>query len=184
MGVHHLSIANPMIWRNILGKLESIPMPVTFTKPLPTDTAAILDLLKAHEAISDRLSQNADFRALQALGAMIRELRDEVAAALAPKKSAEGVDAPKSGPLVGLSHTEGALKALSHFKRPMPIAELVHILGANGLTIGGKDPPINLSSSLSKDERFESIRYEGRPCWWLRGTPLPIKEAADARPAA
>jgi len=162
-----------------------MPMSTMGNLPLPTDTAAILDLLKARGAIAERLSQNADFRTLQVLDTMIAGLRHEIAeAAEAAETKTTEEGKPKKGPLSDFSHADGAFKLLDQFKRAIPVTELVRMMAANGLVVGGKDPPINLSSTLSKDGRFESIRHEGRACWWLKGRALPEEETADARPAA
>jgi len=160
-------------------------MTVTITTRLPTDTPAIVDLLKARENIVARLQQSPDYRALVSLDGAIRQLRESVTI-VAKDESETTPSAPPSAPLpasgtgpdkptgvlAGYSHANGAYKAFRDLKRPMTIAELVSTLAANGLVVGGSDPHVNLSSTLSKDDRFESVRWNGRRCWWLRGVSL------------
>ena len=174
---------------------QFLPMAIPLYSRLPTDTPAIIDLLKARESIVTRLQQSVDYRALEKLDATIHELRETVsviasddAVAVTAEAETESNTVPeadaKGKALFGYSHANGAYRVFQAFKRPMPIAELVATLNANGLVIGGKEPTVNLSSSLSKDERFQSIRWNGRPCWWLKGvSPAEVKTAGEA-PAA
>jgi hypothetical protein len=200
--VRHLDIASGMIIGHKLVKFESAPMTISIITRLPTDTAAIVDLLKARESIVDRLRQNPDFQALQRLDDAIRELR---APLQAQKEEAEeeeeeeeqtdattegnGADARprrkrEKGVLTGYSQADGVEVLLKHFNRPMTIGELVGALEKNGVAVGGTKKNINLSSTLSRDGRFSSVRYEGRPCWWLQDKALPENNAAGDQPAA
>lgn len=58
-------------------------------------------------------------------------------------------------------------------QEPAVIANLVKALNAHGVAVGGTNPNINLSSTLSKDGRFRSVRYKDRYSWWIKGKPFP-----------
>ena len=157
-------------------------MPIKIISRLSTDTPAIADLLKARERIAERLSQNADFQALQALDTTIGDLRATLARA--SSEAEDRTEEPEKPPLVGYSQAEGAHIIIRSFRRPFTVGELVESLSRYGIQVGGKDKSVNLSSTLSKDERFESIRYEGRACWWIKGLPMPESNTAGKSPAA
>jgi hypothetical protein len=197
--VRHLGVASGMIIGHKLVKFESTPMTISIITRLPTDTAAIADLLKARESIVERLRQNADFQALQRLDDAIRELRAPLQAQKEEEAEEEeqtdaaadgnGADARpqrerRKGVLTGYSQADGVEVLLKHFNRPMTIGELVGTLAKNGVAVGGTKKTINLSSTLSRDGRFSSVRYEGRPCWWLKDRALPENNAAGDQPAA
>jgi len=72
-----------------------------------------------------------------------------------------------------LSQAEGALAILRERGKPMTTAEIVRALPTVGATVGGVSPEINVSSSLSRDNRLHNLRVDGRSVWWLSDTPLP-----------
>lgn len=67
------------------------------------------------------------------------------------------------------SQADAAFAVLADSDTPLPIAEVVRRVRARGTMVGGNNPEMNLSSSLSRDGRFGSVRFEGRPCWVLKG---------------
>jgi hypothetical protein len=42
-----------------------------------------------------------------------------------------------------------------------------------GVAIGGKDKLINLSSAISKSNRFRTVRINGVSHWWFKDRELP-----------
>jgi hypothetical protein len=74
----------------------------------------------------------------------------------------------------GLSQADAAHVLLNKvLHEPVPIARLVAALNAHGIRVGGANPNINLSSILSKDIRFRSVRYKEKACWWISSRPFP-----------
>ena len=68
---------------------------------------------------------------------------------------------------------DAVVRILRERGEPVSIAELIELMLARGLKVGGARPQGNLSSNLSQDKRFRPIRYRDRACWWLTDTPLP-----------
>jgi len=72
-----------------------------------------------------------------------------------------------------------AANALTETDKPITTAELMDYIGARR-SIGGdpKRARIVVQSSMSKDERFKSIPWEGGRAWWWSDKPIPKKETA------
>jgi hypothetical protein len=68
--------------------------------------------------------------------------------------------------------------ALSRAGEPLPISVLVERVRALGAKVGGKTPNINLGSTLSRSEKYESVRFHGSPAWWFKGMPVPDERMA------
>jgi hypothetical protein len=66
---------------------------------------------------------------------------------------------------------------------PMTVHELMAALPSKGVTLGGGDPQVNFTSSLSKSGKFQSVRHNGKYYWWFKDEMLPVewlnKEAPD-----
>ena len=138
---------------------------------------AALDALIALRADAHgRLLENQDYRSLVALDRAILEITGEK-----PSNDSAMADHPKPKPkpngdasVQGLSQSDAAHVLLNQvLNEPVPIARLVAALTAHGIRVGGANPNINLSSVLSKDTRFRSVRYKDRSCWWISGRPFP-----------
>ena len=134
--------------------------------------AALVELRNAVEA---RLKSNPDYKELQALRRAIADITGEpapeddiISMPPASKKPREAVD------VAALSQADASHVVLTKvLKEPVIVANLVKALAAHGVTVGGNNPNINLSSVLSKDTRFRSVRYKDRASWWVHGTPFP-----------
>jgi hypothetical protein len=98
----------------------------------------------------------------------------------APEQSSAPQDAQtKAGQLLGLlekhaapTHANAAIAVLTRSGHPMPLSALLPLAREEGAKINGQDPEINFSSSLSRNGRLRSVRYEGRSCWWLADRPF------------
>jgi len=144
----------------------------------PNATLDTLTVLRA-EAHS-RLLENQDYRTLVALDRAILEITGEKPPTTFPW---EGQAKPQTkqtnshGAEVsfeGLSQADAAQVMLNKvLHEPVPIARLVSALNAHGIRVGGANPNINLSSILSKDARFRSVRYKDKACWWISSRPFP-----------
>src|SRR2546428_585985 len=89
---------------------------------------------------------------------------------LTPPLGSTNASGDASEDISKLSQADAAYYLLNKVLRePVNIAGLVHALRAHGIKVGGANPNINLSSTLSKDERFRSVRYRERSCWWVNG---------------
>ncbi len=66
-----------------------------------------------------------------------------------------------------------AAEILKREGHPLTARELVARLAKRGKTIGGKDPVTNLSSVLSPNEKFVSVRWGGIRGWWLADREVP-----------
>lgn len=153
--------------------------PESWVDPM-ADTKAqnsTLDALTALRADTHaRLLENYDYRALIALDRAIMDITGEkptadlgAGAPIKPKRNSG--DEPK---VEGMSQADAAHVLLTGMLyEPVPIARLVSALNAHGITVGGAQPNINLSSVLSKDGRFRSVRFRDRACWWVKGRPFP-----------
>lgn len=139
--------------------------------------SAALDALIALRADAQaRLLENQDYRTLVALDRAIQEITGEK-----PAVDAVAAHHPQPKPrgngdavIQGLSQADATQVLLSQvMQEPVPIARLVSALNAHGVNVGGTQPNINLSSVLSKDGRFRSVRYKERACWWIKGRPFP-----------
>lgn len=42
-----------------------------------------------------------------------------------------------------------------------------------GVTVTAAKPHISLSSTLTRDGRFETVIWEGKQAWWIKGRPRP-----------
>jgi hypothetical protein len=124
--------------------------------------------------IEARLQESEDYRALKALDKALADLghasKEQVGSPLIrqPRRVSDG-----------LSHADAAEKVMDQIGEPIPIADLVSRVREMGAHVGGQDPNINLSSTLSKDPRFRSVRYQGRKAWWLAGRAYPNEDAVD-----
>ncbi|MBX9460025.1 MAG: winged helix-turn-helix domain-containing protein [Brevundimonas sp.] len=76
-----------------------------------------------------------------------------------------------------VSQADAAFQVLKLVGRPMTTAELIEPVRQQGATLGGDDPAVNLSSSLSRDnERFISVRWNRRPRWWFKDAEIPAED--------
>jgi hypothetical protein len=137
--------------------------------------SALDRMLDLRAEIEGRLLANDDYRTLVALNKAIAEINGvpmikQPETPGQPKKlrPAEVID------FRGLTQADAAYQMLTQvLQEPAIVSRLVTALGSYAVTIGGTNPNINLSSVLSKDGRFRSVRYKDRASWWVHGTPFP-----------
>lgn len=138
--------------------------------------SALERLIDLRTEVEARLRENPDYKAFVALNRAIAEIGGEVlpdigefpARAPTPVKEANSIDVSK---MTQPDATHALLTKV--FREPMPTVNLVKALLAHGIEVGGVNPNINLSSVLSKDGRFRSVRYKDRSSWWVKGSPFP-----------
>ena len=82
------------------------------------------------------------------------------------------VQAPKVGRPVGGGNAgrkvEAAIAAITAARGPIHTRELISKLSAQGIEISGRDPVVNLSSTLSRSEKLKNRRASG---WSLKEWP-------------
>ena len=85
-----------------------------------------------------------------------------------------------------VSQLGGAGLALEKVGHPLSAKELMDGAVAEGAVIGSNNPLVSFGSSLSKSDKFKSVRWKGKYAWWFSDRPLPptiagikLKEAAE-----
>lgn len=124
----------------------------------------------------EALRQTAEFRAFAALDDAVAALGGD-RLGLGPLRRS-GANAAAAAPVrKRLTQADAAERVLKEAGEPLATPALLDRIAALGVAVGGADPETNLSSSLSRDRRFVSVRIRGRPAWWLEGQPLPMADA-------
>lgn len=141
----------------------------------------MIEKVKAlREEVLEQLQNSDEFRAFTALDNAVIALGGK--ALLISPSLAQVTDAvhaanqklPHIPVLTGrrISHGDAAALVLEE-RGPTQGVDLLNAVPAKGGVIGGEKPMINLTSSLSKDARFVSIRRNGSYFWWFADKPLP-----------
>jgi hypothetical protein len=141
-----------------------------------SDQTKLDRLIALRDEAKDLLMENDDFRMFLALEHAIAEIVGDAPAkpSETSKPAGNGKAAAAPVDIGNLSQADASHILLTRvLKEPVIIANLVRALGAHGINVGGSNPNINLSSVLSKDGRFRSVRYKDRASWWVTGTPFP-----------
>jgi hypothetical protein len=140
--------------------------------------SATTEMRKLRNEFVRRLMSNPDYRALIALDKAIAEVEsapEQSRAALGAQTACQPQERPDAfrGQIhVRPSHANAAIAVLTRTGHPMPLSALLPLAREEGAQVKGQDPEINFSSSLSRNERLRSVRYEGRSCWWLADRPF------------
>lgn len=121
------------------------------------------------------LSVDPRFMTLQILRKALTDieaLKSSTATPVVPGEPA----APRTTLLTGKwasSIPQAAQFALEDAGHPLPVRRLLAELPKYGKTVGGNDPAIGLSNTLSSHGAFESVTWRGQKAWWIKGKPLP-----------
>lgn len=152
------------------------------TKGMMAVPDSALESMRAlRDQIEERLQATEDYRALRALDKAIAEMQG----AERPVPPWRRVTAPAPTPIRDrLPQADAAARVMDQRDEPIPIAELVPLVRQAGAHVGGNDPEASLSSTLSKDERFRSVRFNGRPAWWFRSKSYPGETEEERRQEA
>ncbi len=107
--------------------------------------------IAAMTALLDRFRKKVlaspEYQAFKAMEEALAKVR--AAQGIPPSKAASADDRPTS-------QGEAAYIAIKSEGLPLSIAELLERLAVMGVKVGGANPRINLSSTLSRDDRFTS----------------------------
>jgi hypothetical protein len=164
------------------------------------DSSTLENLRRLHHEVATRLARESeDYRLLVALKQTITwlERRDNQARPDVADATVAGAEpmpaiellaalARRSVPRRSIS-TDGqetkrdaVVRILRERGEPVSIVELIELMQARGMSVGGARPQGNLSSNLSQDKRFRPVRYRDRACWWLADVPVPTAAASKA----
>jgi hypothetical protein len=131
----------------------------------PKNEESILVLKTLRNQHANRLAQNADFQAIQALDRAIEQLSGH---------STLNGGADGSGIVIGrLSQSGAARKVILERNEPIPTRHLLDAILSLGVKVGGKNPLGNLVSILSGSGKFKSVSWKGRTAWWVADQPVP-----------
>lgn len=139
------------------------------------------ELLEARETIAegldDKFKNVPEWRAIRAIDRALAAL-DRPSAV--PAHAGSLVRFPDGGTKrLYPTYTVLARRFIEHKNAPVTTPELVeYIKQSRPLHSDLEKAKINITSSLSKDEKFESIPWEGGRAWWLKGRDLPSRAAS------
>jgi hypothetical protein len=137
------------------------------------------ELMQAHEAMASvldaKLANMPEWKAFRAIG---RALQAEGGKARAPEAiptRARSILKVRDVP----SYTMLTERALQERGRPIVTPDLMDFIGRHrNLSNDSEKAKVNVTSSLSKSDRFRSVPWEGGKAWWYADKPIPKKETA------
>lgn len=164
-------------------------------------TNAVAAIQSLRDDLHQKLLQNPDYRAMIALDRAIMEASGQpmsplqmavnhlsaLPGSLVASDAAEAARhsylwgvAANALPFTKMSQADAAYAVLQSTMQPMTTAELIDPVRKMGATLGGDDPATNLSSSLSREkDRFQSLRWNRKTCWWFKDVEVPQEETPD-----
>lgn len=158
IGVHRIIRGAPMSMLDKIEKLRDEAWQEAMASPLFATVRALDDAVAA--AGGSRLFNVKALDAPQPLYASTKIL--EIKNVFDPGKA--------SGQR--LSQGDAAEKALRR-AGPLPVGRLMEAAAELGAQIGGEKPLVSFRSTLSKDNRFYSVKRNGMFFWWLTGIDFP-----------
>jgi hypothetical protein len=151
---------------------------------------AIAGLDKLIEAARARLAANPDYIALKALEKARAEIMGVRGALPTIAPLVTIIDSSRDGGTAALkriSQLGAAAVVLDKVGHPVPADELMQGAIAEGAEITSTKPLASFGSSLSKSDKFRSVRWHGDYAWWFSDRPVPgnqtrrqAREAAEA----
>ncbi|PAQ00851.1 hypothetical protein LRP31_07945 [Mesorhizobium mediterraneum] len=140
-----------------------------------TENAAIASMTALVAEIETRLLKDSpDYRAMLALKKAIAEVSGPVMH-LRPTTERAVAPAPPVAYASGRvpSQPDAVAEVLDQYG-PLPTSDILAMVLEMGVTVGGTDKLINLSSAISKSGRFRSFRLNGVPHWYFKDRELPV----------
>jgi hypothetical protein len=139
-----------------------------------TTKTAKEEMMQAHEAMARvfdaKWSNMPEWQAFRAIDRALLAL-DHVSA---PKLALPIQSLPKArinnGPT---PYVTLAFNALTEAGKPVPTPKLLEYIGQHRELGDLEKAKVNITSSLSKDERFKSVEWANGRAWWLVGQPVP-----------
>jgi hypothetical protein len=138
------------------------------------------DLIEAHEAMAAVLDAKfpavKEWTAFRAIDrALLAWLNDHAPAPRPAAKPRAVSRKKKNAPTPYMTLADTAMAAAG---KPVTTIELMEYISARRPIGDPKKARIVVQSSLSKDERFESIEWRGGRAWWYAGRPVPKENSA------
>lgn len=113
--------------------------------------------------LEDRLEGNAEFKRWKLIQSLIHEYQ-RTSSSLQSRNNSRSMSQEISEDK-NQYHNEGVREAAYDILRkldgPLPIRDLMDEIISKGLRVGGSNPTANLSTQLSRDDRFASLGREG-----------------------
>ena len=139
------------------------------------------EMMQAHEAIAAALDAKIgnmpEWRAFRAVDRALLALEAETPPATATTPQAARKTRINGAPP---SYMSVADQALAETGKPITTAKLMEFIGKRRTFSGNPaKAKIVVQSSLSKDQRFKSVPWEGARAWWYADKPVPKKETAE-----
>lgn len=124
------------------------------------------------QQIERRLESNEDFRAWRALSAAIAQAEGRQVHERSVSVSAKPRVNARSQSSGRRSYADAATESITKRGEPMTTTSLLRMAIDEGLA-SETTKSTSYASSLSRDERLVSVRYNGERHWWLAGRALP-----------
>lgn len=142
-----------------------------------TTKTAKEEMMQAHEAMAKvldvKLQNMPEWQAFRAIDRALLALD----LASEPKPPLPIHPLPKarinSGPM---PYVTLAFNCLTEAGKPVPTPKLVEYIAKHRDLGDLEKAKVNITSSLSKDERFKSVEWANGRAWWLVGQPVPKTE--------
>lgn len=128
------------------------------------ESDALKRLRELRNDLEKSLMTNPDFVALRGIERAIAEFDSSGSTVRAGNANASAGGSTLRTAI--RSQADAVWAILDNRGEPLPTSDLVRLVRAMGISVTGK-AEVNLSSALSKDDRFNSVRHKGKPCWWL-----------------
>jgi hypothetical protein len=140
-----------------------------------TGKSAKEEMMQAHEAMAKVLDAKlANLPEWQAFRAIDRALLAIDLAASEPKNGLRILPPPKPrishGPV---PYVTLAFNCLTEAGKPVTTPKLIEYVAKHRELGDLEKAKVNITSSLSKDERFKSVEWANGRAWWLVGHPVP-----------
>jgi hypothetical protein len=132
------------------------------------------EMMQAHEAMAKvldaKLANTPEWQAFRAIDRALLALD----LASAPTPPLRILPPPKSrinkGPTPYVTLAE---RALTEAGKPLPTPKMIEYIGKYRELGDIEKAKVNITSSMSKDERFKSVEWANGRAWWLVGKPIP-----------
>lgn len=139
------------------------------------------ELLEAHKAmltlLDAKIGHMAEWKAFRAIDRALLAIDEQGPNGAAPPNRARFRQ--RAGHPA--SYTELTDRALQSSGKPIPTPLLIEFVrGHRELGDDIKRATINVTSSLSKSDRFRSVPWEGGRAWWYADRPVPKRETASS----
>lgn len=120
-----------------------------------------------------RLEATEEYRALKAIDAAISQMGGAQISRTMPPLIRHRHRPTAELPPRPITQTDAVALVLEETGVMKTTPELVELARARGAIVGGNDPKTSLASSLSRDQRFMTVRIDGKSYWWLSDRPVP-----------